>query len=75
LRNVSAARLGQFRRFRQAEVENLQHTLGRNFEIRRFQIAVNDSPFVGRFEPRGDLARVVDDGFDRQRADRARALD
>ena len=42
---------------RESEVEHLHHTGGCHFDVRRFQIAVNDACFVCGLERVGDLLR------------------
>ena len=44
-------------RFREAEVEHLYRSVGPQLDIRRLEIAVDDSLLVGRFEGFGDLLR------------------
>ena len=53
------------RRLRQAEVEDLDDAVGRDLDVGRFQIAVNDALLVRRFQRLGDLPR------DRQRLARS----
>jgi hypothetical protein len=45
------------RDFRQAKVEDLRHTLGRDLDVGGLQVAVNDPFFVSDIETDGDLAR------------------
>ena len=42
-------------RFRQSKIEHLHRTVEGDFDVRRFQIAVNDPLFVRRFHGCGDL--------------------
>ena len=57
-RDVSVARRGLgLHEFREAEVEHLHDTVGRDLDVRRFQIAMNDPVFVRRFEGVADLTR------------------
>jgi hypothetical protein len=44
-------------RFSQSEIQHLHRAIGRQLDIRRFQVAVNDAAFVRRFERIGDLLR------------------
>ena len=44
----------------QAEVEDLDLVVGRQNDVRWFQVAMNDSLAVCRFHPLGDLMRDVE---------------
>jgi hypothetical protein len=44
----------------QAEVENLDHTIGVNHDVARLDIAMDDTPGVGVVECAGDLERIID---------------
>ena len=57
-----------FDRLRQAEVQHLHGSVVSQLDIRRLQIAVNDSLVVRRFERIGDLPRDLQRLADRQRA-------
>jgi hypothetical protein len=60
---------GWIERFRQAEIEEFDHAIGAQLDVRRFQIPVDDALFVRRFKRVGDLPR------DRQRlVERNRSL-
>jgi len=48
------------------EVENLHHSRGRDHDVGRLQVAMNDVLFVGRFKSIGDLAGVVQGGLERK---------
>src|SRR5262245_57406944 len=50
-------RRGSARRLRQAEVEDLRHSLRRDLDVGWLQIAVNDPFFVSDIETGGDLPR------------------
>jgi hypothetical protein len=64
-----------FGRFGEAEIEELHHAFGGDFDVGGFEVAVDDSLFVGGFEGRGDLARVSNRGLDGQRPFQIAALD
>ena len=55
---------------RQAEVENLDLTIGCHLHVGRLQVAMHDAPLVRRFETVGDLRRHGDRVVDRDRAAR-----
>ena len=55
----------------EAEIENLDHAGGREFDVGRLQIAMDDAILVGRFQAFGDLPRDGDGFFERQRAARS----
>ena len=57
------------------EVEHLHHSLRRNHDVGRFQIAMDDVLFVGCLESVGDLARVVQCRLKRKRPLERSALD
>ena len=44
-------------KFRQPKIEHLHHAVGRDLDVRGFQIAMNDPLLVRRVERVGDLAR------------------
>ena len=44
-----------FHRLRQAEVQHLHRAVGSHFDVRGFEIAMNDALFVRRLEGFGDL--------------------
>ena len=60
----------RFHRLGQSEVEHLHHAVSSNFDVRRFQIAVNDSLLVRRFEGLRDLVRDPQRVIGRDRAAR-----
>ena len=41
----------------EAEVKNLDHAVGADFDVRGFEITMNDALFMRGFEGLGDLAR------------------
>ena len=54
-------------RFRQTEVQHFHRALGRDLYIGWFQVAVNDSFVVRRFQCRRHLACAVQRGLNRER--------
>ena len=53
---------------RQAEVENLHRTVGRDLDVRRLEVAVDHAPVVGSLERIGNLAGYRQSLFDRKPA-------
>ena len=75
-----ASRFLARKHLRQPEVEHLHGAVGRDLDVRRLQIAVDDALLVRGFERVGDLARDRERLLNRQRARRQtlgerRALD
>ena len=77
LREVRAsvgAGLGRPRQLRQAEVEHLDHAVGRDLDVGGFQVAVDDAVLVRRFKRlrnlSGDRQRLVERAARRARSDR-----
>src|SRR5258708_5774000 len=50
----------------EAEVQHLDHSLGRDHDVARLQVAVNDSFFMSGFQSDGNLFRVVGGDLGRQ---------
>jgi hypothetical protein len=49
--------VSRIRELREPEIENLHHTLRRDLDIRRLEIAMDDARLVGGFERFADLPR------------------
>ena len=61
-------------RLRQTEVQHLHFAFGRDPDVRRFQIPMNDSFAVRGLERFGDLLRIIERGLHPQRAVKRFAL-
>ena len=59
---------GRIENFRDAEVEHLDRAVRSNLDVGRFQIAMDDTLLMGRFECVGDLPGEPQGLFQRQRA-------
>jgi hypothetical protein len=59
-------RRSRARGFRQAEVEDLRHTLRRDLDVGGLQVAVNDPLLVSHIETGGDLSRNTQSLANRQ---------
>jgi hypothetical protein len=67
IRNIDgSAFIGE--RLCQSEIEHFHLAVGRELDVRRLQVAVNDAAFVRRFERLRDLLRNLQSFIDRNRA-------
>ena len=68
LLGIPAARRSQRVYLRQTEIENLHSAAGRDFDIGRLQVAMDDALFVRGFERSSDLPADLQRVVERQRS-------